>query len=123
MTILLQGLLICSDTVSANQFNDDKAIIVEVTAYSNHFNSTGKYPNDPTYGITTSGKKTYWGAVAAGPKIPLGTKMYIEGFGNKVFTAEDRGGGVRGYGIDIWFEQEADCWKFGRKKLKIWIIK
>ena len=122
MTILLQGILLVGTSVYAHELSDDSAIIMNTSAYTNHYASTGKNIGDYGYGISTSGKTTYWGAVAAGPNYPIGTKLYIEGFGDKIFTVEDRGGAVEDHHIDIWFEHESDALKFGRRNLKVWVL-
>ncbi len=62
--------------------------------------SAGRSPDDPNYGITATGVRVTWGVIAVDPTvIPLGTKMYIPGYGYGV--AADTGGGVKGYMIDL----------------------
>lgn len=57
----------------------------------------------PWYGRTRSGKVLTKGMVAVDRSIiPLGTPLYIPGYG--LATAEDTGGGVRGLMIDLGFE-------------------
>jgi 3D (Asp-Asp-Asp) domain-containing protein len=52
-------------------------------------------------GTTATGRRTGWGIVAVDPHvIPLHTHMYIPGYGHGY--AEDTGGAVRGYHIDVW---------------------
>jgi 3D (Asp-Asp-Asp) domain-containing protein len=57
-------------------------------------------------GYTATGNPTYtgtvphWGTVAVDPHIiPLGSTVYIQGLG--VFTAEDTGGFIIGYRVDV----------------------
>lgn len=53
-----------------------------------------------TFGITRSGQPLVKGLVAVDPRyIPLGTRMYIPGYGFAV--AADTGGGVKGRFIDL----------------------
>ncbi len=89
---------------------------VKLTAYDAGFNSTGKTPEHPEYGITYSGTRVAAGrTVAVDPKIiPLGWWIYIEGYGFR--KAEDIGSGVKGKHVDIYVEDEDEANKFGLKK-------
>ena len=51
--------------------------------------------------------------------IPLGTKIYVEGFGVRV--AQDTGGGVRGNHIDIFFNTHAEA-NFQYLNRRVWKI-
>jgi len=62
--------------------------------------SAGRSPTDPWYGITATGVPVTHGVVAVDPNvIPLGTRMYIPGYGLGV--AADTGGGISGNMIDL----------------------
>jgi uncharacterized protein YabE (DUF348 family)/3D (Asp-Asp-Asp) domain-containing protein len=62
--------------------------------------SAGRSPNDPAYGRTATGVLVTYGVVAVDPNvIPLGTRMFIPGYGYAV--AADTGGAVKGYIIDL----------------------
>ncbi len=62
--------------------------------------SSGRPPTDPYYGITASGQPLTKGVVAVDPRvIPLGTRLYIPGYGLAV--AADTGGGIVGNMIDL----------------------
>lgn len=100
-----------------------KKIEMEVTAYTNGFESCGKLPSNPLYGITASGKKTKenW-TIAMGKKYKFGTKVYIPELG-KVFICEDRGSKIKDNNIDIFMESKLEALKFGRKKLTVYILK
>jgi 3D (Asp-Asp-Asp) domain-containing protein len=75
-------------------------------------------------GIMRNGNRVHWGAVATDPRyIPLGTRMYISGFGNKIFKAEDTGSAIKGYKIDIWFPSVSRALQFGRQSKTITIIR
>jgi 3D (Asp-Asp-Asp) domain-containing protein len=52
--------------------------------------------------------------------IPLGSKVYVEGFGKA--TAADIGGGIDGKEIDIFIPSEQDAIEFGVQKLKVTIL-
>jgi 3D (Asp-Asp-Asp) domain-containing protein len=62
--------------------------------------SSGRSPNDPAYGRTATGVLVTYGIVAVDPTvIPLGTRMFIPGYGYAI--AADTGGAVKGYIIDL----------------------
>jgi uncharacterized protein YabE (DUF348 family)/3D (Asp-Asp-Asp) domain-containing protein len=62
--------------------------------------SSGKAATDPSYGITYTGVPVTKGIVAVDPKfIPLGTRLYVPGYGFAV--AADTGGGIVGNMIDL----------------------
>jgi 3D (Asp-Asp-Asp) domain-containing protein len=52
--------------------------------------------------------------------IPLGSKVYVEGFGKAI--AADTGGAIKGNRIDIFIPSEQDAMDFGVKKLKVTIL-
>lgn len=52
--------------------------------------------------------------------IPLGTKVYVEGYGYAV--AADTGGSVKGQKIDVFFATKAEAYRWGNKQVKIKII-
>lgn len=95
----------------------------EVTAYSNHYQSTGKRPGDNGYGITRSGAKTVEGVTIAADwrVLPKGTVVWIEGVGKRV--VQDTGGAIKGNKIDVYFESEARAMDFGRRQqVKVKIV-
>ena len=62
--------------------------------------SSGRSRSDPSYGRTATGRVVTYGIVAVDPAvIPLGTRLYIPGYGYAV--AADTGGAVKGYVIDL----------------------
>ncbi len=97
------------------------------TAYDLSFESTGKVPGMPDYGITASGTKARVGVVAVDPTvIPLGTKLYIEyadGTGSYGYaTAEDTGSAIKGNRIDLFFNTYQECINFGRRSVIVYIL-
>ena len=52
--------------------------------------------------------------------IPLGTKVWVEGYGNAV--AGDTGGGIQGNRIDVYFSSQADAMGYGLKKVDVKIL-
>jgi 3D (Asp-Asp-Asp) domain-containing protein len=75
--------------------------------------SSGKSSSDPAYGVTRSGQTLKKGIVAVDPKvIPLGTRLYIPGYGFAV--AGDTGGGIKGNMIDLGYPDGAPAdWRTG----------
>lgn len=75
-------------------------------------------------GYMANGNRVHWGAVAVDPRyIPLGTRMYISGFGNQVFVAEDTGSAIKGWRIDIWFPTLNQAIQFGGQQRTVTIIR
>jgi len=71
-------------------------------------------------GTTASGLPVGPGIVAVDPNvIPLGTRMYIPGYGKGI--AADIGGGIKGNIIDLWYSTYAECAKWGRRTVTITI--
>lgn len=112
---------------SRGGFRYSSELVLTATAYDLSFESTGKNPGDLYYGITASGTKAQPGTVAVDPRvIPLGTKLYvasIDGSPDYGFaTAEDTGGAIKGNKIDLFMENSKDCFDFGRRSVKVYIL-
>lgn len=59
--------------------------------------------------------------IAVDPSIiPLGTKVYVEGYGYAV--AADTGSAIRGYKIDVFFSSTADALRWGNRRIKIKVL-
>ena len=71
-------------------------------------------------GRTASGTRARVGEIAVDPSvIPLGTTVYVEGFGLR--TAEDTGGAVKGHIIDIYMGSRAECLRWGRRNVTVYL--
>ena len=90
-----------------------RSLFVSATAYSAH---------DPGNGNrTATGTPVRHGVIAVDPAvIPLGTHVFIPGYGEAV--AEDIGGAIHGYRIDVAFDTHAEALMFGRQDLEIFIM-
>lgn len=98
-----------------------RALYMKTTAYDLSVESCGKSPEHPAYGITASGTKVHEGTVAVDPDvIPLGTRLYIDGYGMAI--AEDTGGAIEGNRLDIYMADKEDCLKWGVKTRKVYIL-
>lgn len=70
---------------------------------------------------TATGQQPAVGMVAVDPSvIPLGTRLYIEGYGYAV--AADTGGSIRGNKLDLFMEDRSQCMKWGRRTVKVYIL-
>lgn len=99
----------------------NKKISMKSTAYTAGVESTGKRPGDAGYGITASGMKAQRGVVAVDTKvIPLGTKLYIEGYGYAI--AGDTGGSIKGNKIDVFFDSYSDAINYGVKNVNVYVL-
>ncbi len=73
--------------------------------------------------MTAAGTQTHWGTVAADWNIfPPGTRLQIEGFDDVIFVVEDRGGGVHGMLIDVWFPDHESALAFGMRKRLVAVL-
>jgi 3D (Asp-Asp-Asp) domain-containing protein len=72
-------------------------------------------------GITKIGLPAGHGVVAVDPRvIPLGTKLYIPGYGRAV--AGDIGSAIKGGRIDLGFNHLGDALRFGRREITVYIV-
>lgn len=102
-------------------FQIAKKLSMKATAYTSSSACTGKNPGDKGFGITASGMKAQVGVVAVDPSvIPLGTKLYVEGYGYAV--AGDTGGAIKGHKIDLYFNSHSEAIRFGIKNLDVYVL-
>lgn len=73
-------------------------------------------------GRTASGEQAGYGTIAADTKrYPFGTVMYVPGYGYG--EVEDRGTGVKGDHIDLYFKKHGEAEKWGRRTVpvQVWL--
>ena|SRR5690625_386119 len=93
-------------------------LTMQSTAYTAGYESTGKRPGDPGYGITRSGMAAAPGAIAVDPNvIPLGSVLWVEDYGYGI--AIDTGSAIKGSIVDVFFEDVADALEWGRRQVKV----
>ncbi|MEJ8553577.1 ubiquitin-like domain-containing protein [Tepidibacter sp. Z1-5] len=103
--------------------NFKRSLTVSISAYTAGFESTGKRPGDKGYGKTYMGTTVRPGVIAVDPKvIPLGSKVYIPYLG-MTCVAEDTGGAIKGNRIDVYMNSLSKANAFGRKNLKVYVLK
>ncbi|HBI03471.1 MAG TPA: hypothetical protein DDY49_05525, partial [Paenibacillaceae bacterium] len=98
---------------------------VIATGYTPGPESTGKNSSHPAYGITYSGVKVRrdtFSTIAADTRVfPLGTILYIPGYGYGIVT--DTGSAIKGNKIDLFFDTVEDVFReWGKKRLDVYII-
>jgi 3D (Asp-Asp-Asp) domain-containing protein len=92
----------------------------EVSWYTAGFESTGKNPDHPNYGITASGKYVKENhTIAADESIPFGTKILIDDI---IYTVEDRGGLIYDNRLDIYVDDLNEVPPEGRIKKEVYIL-
>ncbi|WP_418791304.1 3D domain-containing protein [Phosphitispora sp. TUW77] len=71
---------------------------------------------------TATGITPRKGVVAVDPRvIPMGTKMYIEGYGYAI--AADTGGSIKGKKVDVFFETREEALKWGRRTVLVQLLR
>ncbi|KGM95104.1 hypothetical protein Z968_09885 [Clostridium novyi A str. 4552] len=106
--------------------NHSKMYRMRATAYTASYSDTGKGPGDSGFGITASGTRVRrsaggYSTVAVDPRvIPLGTKLYIEGYGYAI--AEDTGGAIKGNKIDLYFNSDSQVSSWGVRYVNVYIV-
>lgn len=95
-----------------------KTITLEATAYYPGPEDTWPYAS----GTTASGLKAGYGVVAVDPRvIKLKALLYVEGYGFAI--AADKGGAIKGKKIDLCFDTYEQAVQFGRKKVKVYLLR
>jgi len=102
---------------SRGAFAGREYLTLEATAY---------YPGPNNFGggvgsRTATGMVAQRGVVAVDPSlIPLGTRLYIEGYGYAI--AGDTGGAIQGRRIDLCYNTYDEAMRFGRQQVKVYIL-
>ena len=97
-----------------NGMSYSKAISAKVTAYT---------PYDAgCTGITATGTKAGYGTVAVDPRvIPLGSKVYIPGYGTAI--AADTGGAIKGNRVDVCYGSKSEAYGWGVRNATVYVLK
>ena len=90
-----------------------RVLTMQASAYSAQDPGNGNY--------TATGSRLKKGIVSVDPKlIPLGTRLYIEGYGYAV--ADDVGGAIKGHRIDLAYDSRSEALQFGRQTVKVYVL-
>ena len=81
-----------------------------VSYWSSYANPIGAYGGRCTYGTCAVDKSV----------IPLGTRLYIEGYGYAY--ANDVGSGVKGNMVDLYMESLQQCYFWGARTVRVYIL-
>ena len=98
---------------------------VMATGYTAGYESTGKRPGHPQYGITYSGvrvRRDHVSTIAADPKVlPIGSLIHIPGYGYGVVA--DTGSAIKGHKIDLYFDTIKQVYQeWGKKTVTVEVI-
>jgi 3D (Asp-Asp-Asp) domain-containing protein len=134
--LIIEGEVISSDLIESKILKDPVDCIIEkgsanalivdnqTIAYKDSFTVTATgysrmQANLSDY--TYTGVLAERGVIAVDPSvIPLGTKVYIEGYG--FASCEDTGGAIKGTKIDLCFDTVEECYQWGVQDVKIYIL-
>lgn len=93
-----------------------KVINMTATAYAPGALDNGKWGNR-----TYVGGIVHSGVAAVDPRvIPMGTKLWVEGYGEAV--AEDQGRAIKGNRIDLVFNDRQEALDYGIQKVKVYVL-
>lgn len=111
------------EAVDWQQYSSQKVI---ATGYTAGYESTGKRPGHPAYGITYSGvevRRDFYSTIAADPKLfPIGSILFIPGYGYGVVA--DTGSAIKGNKIDLYYNTVQDVYEqWGKKEIEVFLVK
>ena len=98
-------------------------------SYSKKLTVTATAYTDSSGNKTAGGMKPQYGVIAVDPKvIPLGTKLYVEStddgksWSYGYCIAGDTGGAIKGNKIDLFYNSESECVRFGRRTAIVYVL-
>ncbi|MFR4492602.1 MAG: 3D domain-containing protein, partial [Clostridium perfringens] len=98
--------------------NFKKKLSVKSTAYNHPLGSAEAYTAS---GMHVLRDPNGYSTIAVDPSvIPLGTKLYVEGYGYAI--AADTGGAIKGNRVDLFFNTEAEASNWGVRNLDVYIL-
>ena len=107
---------------STQAFQYKYVIECTATAYDPSPEENGGYG-----GMSATGLPLQKGVIAVDPKvIPLGSRVYVEAVdGSWTYgyaVAADTGGAIKGNRVDLLFLTKSECYQFGRRKCKVYVL-
>lgn len=121
VVLIILNLLMCSSCLANLSPQDFVA-----TAYTSAEDECGKPFNHPAYGVTASGEMVRDGFIAVDTRvIPMHSVVLVQGAGrfDGIYIAKDTGGAIEGNRIDIYVPDKATAYDFGRKRIKLTILR
>lgn len=117
--IILEGTKEVETVPGLDNVEYSKVLTMSATAYCSCEICCGSFSN----GYTANGTKAGYGVAAVDTSvIPLGTKLYVEGYGYAI--AADVGGAINGNRIDLCYNShdEALSSGFGYQNVKVYVL-
>lgn len=116
------SVLTLEEAIDWSQYPKKEVI---ATGYTAGYESTGKHPGHPEFGITFSGVKVtrdLYSTVAADLDVfPIGTILFIPDYGYGVVA--DKGGAIKGNRVDLYYETVEDVYEnWGKKQVDVYIV-
>lgn len=106
--------IIRHSVATVSRGNNNYRSVRELTMVATAYTHTGNR--------TATGTWPAYGTVAVDPgTIPLGTPLYVEGYGFAV--AADTGGAIKGHKLDVFLENRKNALKWGKKTVKVQILR
>ena len=120
--LMLLLTVVINISSSARESNTTKYQIVSwgkapCTAYNSEVGQTDSTPWE-----TASGTRCHEGVIASN-FLPIGTKVMIAGFGDQIFTVEDRMNKRYYKRLDIWMRHRHDALNFGQRQVTYFVMK
>lgn len=107
--IVAEGILQLASR-GGRTFSFARALRMEASAYTYTGNRT------------STGTKPGVGTIAVDPSvIPLGTRLYVDGYGYGV--ARDVGSAIKGNRVDVFLKSEAAARRWGRRRVNVYVVK
>ena len=103
-----------------------RELSVQATAYTEAEDECGRPKGHPDYGRTASGEFVKRGMIAVDTDvIPMHSKVLITGAGHLdgIYLAKDTGGAIVGNRIDIYVPTKEEAFNFGRRNVKLYVIR
>ena len=106
-----------SSTLPGSPQQYARIIDMTATAYGPGPLDNGKWGD-----LTYMGGKVRKGVAAVDPTvIPMGTRLWIEGYGEAI--AEDQGSAIKGNRIDLAFNNRSEALDYGIQPVKVYVLK
>ena len=104
---------------SGTEYGYNTMLVCTSTAYTSDRGDSGTIT---ATGVSVNRDPNGYSTVAVDPRvIPLGTKLYIEGYGLAI--AADTGGAIIGNKVDVYFNSYEESVNWGRRQVNVYILR